>query len=441
LIIEGASILLGRELTFVNQGFIEISCNGLITDAKSGKLSRHNIGAKSTEIDSKNEIINAEQFLVVPGFINAHTHIGDSIGKDLGVQSGLEARVHPVYGIKQSILKNTRPEYLRSFIRNSAISMVKKGITAFADFREGGEEGVRLLRDSISDLPIKCVLLGRVESYFDPKKMLTIHSEKTISFPKQKKVKSTKEKGLTSRQLQHARRVLRISDGLGLSGANENSDESLKQYHSLIEEQKNIGRKALKRPLLSIHAAESRGTSKFSITKTGKREVERIMQYLKPDFIVHMTNATDEEFALLASRGCGIVTCPRANGVIGVGLPRVAKMLKTGCTIALGTDNVMLNSPDILREMDYIWKVSRASEKKEFLNPLDILKFATVNGADLLGLNSGYIGPGRAADLVFIDKRHIDLYPIHNAYASIIQRVSQDSIRAVMINGKFVDVL
>jgi hypothetical protein len=43
--------------------------------------------------------------------------------------------------------------------------------------------------------------------------------------------------------------------------------------------------------------------------------------------------------------------------------------------------------------------------------------------------------------LIFIDKRHIDLYPIHNAYASIIHRVSQDSIRAVMINGRFVDEL
>ncbi|HJT50084.1 MAG TPA: amidohydrolase family protein [Nitrososphaeraceae archaeon] len=441
MIIKGASILLGRELTFVNQGFIEISSNGIIANAGSGKHSKRSIVAESTETNSKNEIINAEEFLVIPGFINAHMHIGDSIGKDIGVQSGLEARVHPIFGIKQSILKNTRPEYLRSFIRNSAISMIKKGITAFADFREGGEEGVRLLRDSISDLPIKCVVLGRVESYFHPKKILTIHSEKTIPFSKQKNAKPTKTGGLTSQQLQHARRVLLISDGLGLSGANENSDASLEQYHSLIEEQKNTAVKSIKRPLLSIHAAESRETSKFSIIKTGKTEVERIMQYLKPDFIVHMTNAADEDFALLASHGCGIVICPRANGVIGVGLPRVAKMLKTGCTIAIGTDNVMLNSPDVLREMDYIWKVSRASEKEEFLNPLDILKFATVNGADLLGLNSGYIAPGRAADLVFIDKRHIDLYPIHNAYASIVHRVSQDSIRAVMINGKFVDVL
>jgi cytosine/adenosine deaminase-related metal-dependent hydrolase len=434
-------MLLGRELTFVNQGFIEISSNGLITSAGAGIHSKQNNVAKGRDIDSSNKRINAEEFLVIPGFINAHTHIGDSIGKDLGVELGLEARVHPVFGIKRSILKNTRQEYLKSFMRNSAISMMKKGITAFADFREGGEEGVRLLKDAISGLPIKCVVLGRVESYFDPKKTMTIHSEKTKTTLKQKKAKLIKKVCLTSEQLQNARQVLLMSDGLGLSGANENSDESLKQYHCLIAEQNDLNGKSLKRPLLSIHAAESTETTKFSILRTGRTEVQRIMQYLKPHFIVHMTNAIDEDIALLASNGCGIVICPRANGVIGVGIPRVAKMLKTGCKIAIGTDNVMLNSPNILREMDYVWKVSRATEKEELLSPRNILKFATVNGADLLALNSGYIAPGRDADLIFIDKRHIDLYPIHNAYASIVHRTSQDSIRAVMINGKFVDEL
>jgi cytosine/adenosine deaminase-related metal-dependent hydrolase len=64
---------------------------------------------------------------------------------------------------------------------------------------------------------------------------------------------------------------------------------------------------------------------------------------------------------------------------------------------------------------------------------------ATVNGAEILGLNSGHIVEGRSADLIFIDKQHIDLSPIHNPYAAIVHRASKDSIRAVMINGKFID--
>jgi cytosine/adenosine deaminase-related metal-dependent hydrolase len=64
---------------------------------------------------------------------------------------------------------------------------------------------------------------------------------------------------------------------------------------------------------------------------------------------------------------------------------------------------------------------------------------ATINAAQILRLNTGCIEAGRAADLLFIDKKHADLYPIHDPYAAIVHRLSQSSIRAVMINGRFVD--
>jgi cytosine/adenosine deaminase-related metal-dependent hydrolase len=68
----------------------------------------------------------------------------------------------------------------------------------------------------------------------------------------------------------------------------------------------------------------------------------------------------------------------------------------------------------------------------------EILKMATVNGARILRLNSGCIEAGRAADLIFIDKGHADLYPMHDPHASIVHRLSESSIRSVMIDGRFV---
>ena len=441
LIIGNASMLLGKDLSFVSQGFIEIGEDGIIKRAAALGQSSFTDIIKNNSSNNDIEEIDAGGFLVTPGFINAHTHIGDSIGKDIAVDSGLYTRVHPIFGIKRSILKNTRADHLKSFMRASAISMMKKGITAFADFREGGKYGVELLRDAIYDLPIKCVTLGRVESYFNPMRRQVKNSQNIRRAIRQKDKNISKIRSLTREQLEKVSEVLLHSDGIGLSGANENTDESLSQYRDLLEKHKKITSTIIKKPLLSIHAAESESTSEFSKLTTGKTEVQRIMKYLKPDFIVHMTNAVDGDFSLLARSKCGIVICPRANGVIGAGIPRVAKMLKSGCTVAIGTDNVMLNSPDILREMDYIWKVSRARGGNEFLAAKDILKLATVNAAKILRLNSGYIGAGRAADLIFIDKNHIDLYPIHNPYASIVHRTTQDSIRAVMINGKFVNAL
>jgi cytosine/adenosine deaminase-related metal-dependent hydrolase len=193
-----------------------------------------------------------------------------------------------------------------------------------------------------------------------------------------------------------------------------------------------------KKLLTAIHAAESENTVELSKSLTGKTEVARIMRYLKPDIIIHMTHATKKDISSVSRKRIGVVVCPRANGIVGAGIPRVGKMLELGCIIGIGSDNVMLNSPDILRELDYIWKASRSVERS-FLSAREILKMATVNNAEILRLNSGYLQGGRAADIIFIDKSHVDLYPTHNPFASIVHRASQDSIKAVMIDGRFVN--
>ena len=425
-IIKNASLLLGKDLTFVNTGFIEIGKNGIIKNVRAGNYN-------GDDNDCGN-IVDAEGFLIIPGFINAHTHIGDSIGKDVAVDSGLNARIHPVFGVKKRILQKSKPEHLKTFIRSSAISMMRKGIVAFGDFREGGPYGIKLLKEAIHNLSIKCVILGRVEYYIDlAKKVLDDNVVCKGEVGREGRKKNTVR--LPPHILQTVSNVLQVADGLGISSANENSDESLKQYKELLQKKNNNKKRQSKKLLMAIHAAESQNTNDFSRSKT---EVVRIMQYLKPDIIVHMTNATDDDISIVAKKRIGVIVCPRANGILGVGIPKVAKMLKYGCIVGIGTDNVMLNSPDIFREMDYLWKVSRATEP-EFISAREILKMATVNGAEILGLNSGCIKTGRSADIMFIDKKHLDLYPIHDPYSSLVHRASQDSIRAIMINGEFID--
>jgi cytosine/adenosine deaminase-related metal-dependent hydrolase len=391
LVITNASLLLGKELDYVEQGYIEIE-NGRITSAATDDYK-----GSGKKLDSKG-------FLIIPGLVNAHTHIGDSIGKDIAAGQRLDARVHPVFGAKKKILQKSLPEHLKAFIRNSAVSMMKNGVVAFADFREDGLEGIRLLKEAVEGLPIKCVTLGRVDYYSNSPKDAP---------------------GLPPKAGEQVKQVLERADGLGISGANQNTDAALVQYRRLA------GKK-----LVAIHAAESKETVKFSKVHTGKSEVDRIMEHLKPDFVVHMTNATENEMSLVAKSGTSVVICPRANGVLGAGMPKVAQMLKQDCLVAIGTDNVMLNSPDILRELDYTWKASRATEG-EMIKAQELLKMATINAAQILRLNTGCIEAGRAADLVFIDKMHADLYPIHDPYAAVVHRLSQSSIRAVMIDGRF----
>ena len=417
ILIKNASLLKGPDLLFVERGVIQISDNGIITGVGTDR--------EFSPMERESSIFDAEGLLLLPGLINAHTHVGDSIAKDFTSDPDLSSTVDPIVGIKRKILSRTDPNLLEAFMRNTAISMLKGGIVAFADFREGGLDGVKLLRKAVFGLKIKPLVLGRIEKYFEP------------SYPHSASGLDTNGSPIDSAVLaQEVFDVLDVSDGLGISGTNENTDQSLIEYSKAVRNYGNTSTLKTKR-LLAIHAAESEETTALSIRKSGLTEVERAIKFLQPDFVVHMTQATDKDITAIAINKIGAVICPRSNGLIGCGVPRIADMMNNGCVVGLGTDNVMLNSPDIFKEMDYIWKVSRAKGTQQ-ISARDILKMATVNGAEILHLNSGCIQPGRSADMMFIDKRHLDLYPIHDPYSAIVQRVGQSSIMGVMINGEFV---
>lgn len=421
LILKNLSLFSGNDLEFVDSGCIVIGVQGQIT----------HVGKRRYDINKKNDrVFDGEGLLACPGFINAHTHIGDSFGKDIGIDLDLdlEQRIHPKYGFKKRILNNSKRDHLMSFMRGTAQSMMKRGITAFADFREGEIEGLKLLDDALSGLSIKCIRLGRPEYYFNLE--IRKNQENSLS-----NTTMERKSSLSEDFIKRASNVLGFSDGFGLSGANENTDESLDYFRKLASEYK---KKSKRKIMVGIHAAESQSTVKFSFSLMNKNEVQRILRYLRPDFVVHMTNASDEDVSNIAKQGIGVVVCPRSNAVLRTGFPDVPKMFRSGCCVGIGTDNVMINSPDMFREMEFLWKMSKTIHRGP-LSARDVLKMATINGGKILNINSGSIAPKMAADIVFFKKDHIDLAPLHDPYAAVVHRADINSISSVMINGKLVD--
>jgi cytosine/adenosine deaminase-related metal-dependent hydrolase len=403
LTISNISLFIGENLEYIDRGYVVVK-NGIIESAGTGDYKGR----------SDRAIYDGEGILAIPGFINAHTHIGDSFGKDIGVDSAFETRIHPIYGIKNKILRKSERKHLVNFMRSSAMSMMRNGIVAFADFRESGLQGIDQIKEAISGLSIKGIVLGRPEFYHDI-------SKDFVKNPK-----------LPPDVMELVYQIANAADGLGISGANENTDNSLNEYGKVL---KNSLKKNF---LIGIHAAESLETTKKSITVTGKSEVERIVSNLLPNFVVHLTQASNVDIELVARKKIGIVVCPRANGTLGVGIPRIAKMLSSGCCVGIGTDNIMINSPDMFRELDYVWKVSRTLADPP-ISAREILKMATVNGGKILDINSGAIMSGKSADIIFIDKNNLDISPMHDPYVSVIHRANANCILNVMINGKFVD--
>ena len=392
MLIRNISLLYGKELDYIQNTNVRIS--GKHIGQIGTKLSPH-----------KDEtVLDCEGLLMMPGLINSHTHIGDSIAKDIGIDLDIEEKIHPVSGFKQKILKNSAKSHLTSFVKNSCISMIRKGITSFIDFREGGIAGIDLLKNATLNIPIRPTILGRIEYYQDLKSI-----KNNTPIPKSFKL-----------DLQN---LLMNCDGLGISGPNEFSDSALEYF-------------ATTRKIRAIHSSETEESNKISQKVHGKTETQRAL-LAKPNFLIHMTYASKKDLIMAIKNRVNIVICPRANGSLAEGIPDVNLMLDTGCNIAIGTDNVMINSPDMFREMDYLWKVSMGMKKKRLL-PKSILKMATTNASNLLGSKVGIIQNKKMADCIFIEKHSIDLDPMHNPHASIVQRASENTIRAVMYEGELV---
>ena len=391
MILKNISILYGTELKYIESTDVQIK-NGIFK-----KISK--------KISSKEKSIDCSNLLLIPGFINSHTHIADSIGKDLSIDADVDSKIHPMIGLKQKLLKETSKKSLSKYIKNSAKSMIKKGITTFIDFREGGLDGVLLLKSALDNLPIRCIILGRIEHYNTKNEI-----KQNMSLPKE--------------HIKQLTQLLKNCDGIGISGTNENSNSNLQSY-------------AKTKKIRAIHAAETKDSVNTSKKLTTKSEIQRAM-LLRPSFLIHMTFATKNDLKLVAKNTRGIVICPRANSSLAEGIPDISSMQKSGCNITIGTDNVMINSPDIFREMDYLWKITMGMSKSRF-DPKQILKMATVNAGKMLNQKIGCIKENYFADCLFINKNSLDLEPMNNVYASIVHRASENSINAVMIGGKIVN--
>ncbi|MFW6318346.1 MAG: amidohydrolase family protein, partial [Halorubrum sp.] len=119
---------------------------------------------------------------------------------------------------------------------------------------------------------------------------------------------------------------------------------------------------------------------------------------------------------------------PRSNLVTNVGVPPIRELAER-TTVALGTDNVMTDSPSMFREMEFAAKLSD-------LPAPEVLRMATVNGAAIAGLNRGVIEPGADADLLVLDGDSDNLTRARDLVRAIVRRAGQADVSRVVIGGE-----
>lgn len=336
------------------------------------------------------EIIDASDKIVCPRFINSHTHIGDSIIKDEGDGLSLDEVVKPPHGIKHLALESASDDELIEAMRESMWDMHNLGISHFIDYREGGLEGVKLIKEASKDIPITPIILGRDSSFYgeDP----NYHQVKVA-----------------------IRKLLKHADGIGLSGFGE-IDTTVAEI--ICEKCEAAGK------ISSIHVAESESNQFTSLEKTGKTEPQRAFE-AGFNQVVHMTNPKNDDIELLSKSNSSLTICPRSNGALSVGIIPLFDILKTGVKPLIGSDNIMINRPNLFREMEFTLKIMKGFSKN-YIAPVEVLKMATttVCVADSLSekIKKPYIEEGQKGQFMIINQKS------NNPYLSLINRTEIDDI-------------
>lgn len=309
---------------------------------------------ESAEVDSED--------VILPAFVNAHTHVGDSIAKEAGGGLSLEELVAPPDGLKHRLLRDaSRAELVEAMARSFSF-MEQSGTGAFVEFREGGVEGVEAIEAALGDSNLEAVVLGR----------------ETV-------------------------KAMEASDGFGASGANDG--EFGRQRNATAEAGK----------LFGIHAGE-----------VDESDINPALD-LDPDFLVHMVYAEELHLDRVEDSEIPVAVCPRSNLVTGVGVPPIGE-LASRTTVALGTDNVMLNSPSMFREMEFTAKLADVPAS-------EVLRMATVHGADLAGLNCGLVEEGRDARLLVLDGGSDNLGGSREVARAVVRRAGVSDVARVVFPG------
>ena len=336
------------------------------------------------------KVIDASKKIICPRFINAHTHIGDGIIKDEGDGLSLSEIVKPPTGIKHLALESAEDEDIIQSMKESMWDMYNSGTSHFIDYREGGLEGVMLLKEACADIPIKPIILARDSSFYGED--ANYHRVKMV-----------------------LRKLLKHADGIGLSGFGEISTTVAEIICEKCEKAGKIS---------SIHVAESESNQFESLEKTEKTEPERAIE-AGFNQIVHMTNPKNDDIKELASSNSSLCISPRSNGALNVGMIPLREVLDSGVKPLIGSDNIMINSPNMFREMEFCLK-SMKGISRSYIAPSDILKMATTNVcvADSLKdkINKQYIDVGQKAEFMILNQLS------NNPYLSLINRTERTDI-------------
>ena len=355
------------------------------------------------------ETLDAEGSLVVPGLVNAHTHVAMTLLRGYADDKPLDAWLREDIWPAEAELTD---DDIEAGAALGALEMIRSGTTAFAD--------MYFAMDRVAEVVDRAGLRARLG-----------HGVVTVGKDEADARADVEESLAVARELDGA------ADGRIRTAFMPHSLTTVGEAHLRegVAEAREAG------VPVHLHANETTDEVDPIVDERGERPIAYAagLDALGPDdFFAHGVHLDDGEIDRLAEAGTAIVHCPASNMKLASGMAPVQRLRDAGVTVALGTDGAASNNDlDVFDEMRDAAMLGKLAADDAAAVPAEaVVEMATAAGADAPGLPGGRIEPGAAADLAVVDLDVPHLTPVHDPVSHLAYAARGSDVRHTVCDGE-----
>ncbi|WFA07046.1 amidohydrolase family protein [Bacillus sp. HSf4] len=367
-------------------------------------------------------VVDAENMVIMPGFVDTHRHVWESVIRGIGADWSLQTYLNRIYYGNYGAMLRPEDSWIANYL--GALEALDAGVTTLLDWTmiESPDHTDQLIA-GLQDAGIRGVFAFGTSgdaAYWNRESELS--------------------------NMEEARRVKKayfqsddqlLSMGLAIRGPEFSSwDTSVFEINTARELD----------ALCSMHIA-------FGNWGAQDRSIEKLHQagLLGPDLnMVHVNAISGEEMKMLAAHGSSISVTPEIEMMMGHGYPVTGLALEQGVCPTLGVDVVTSTGGDLFAQMKFALQAERAKQNEAQLeqgimpgpelgiSAEQILKAATIDGARALKLDHkiGSLTPGKEADFIMVKSDSLNLLPLTDPVGAIVQCTHPGNVDSVYVAGK-----
>ena len=362
-------------------------------------------GTFDQEIDGKGNVL-------MPGFVNAHTHVPMTAMRGYGdgnnLQDWLNNYIFPVEA-------RWDDRAVRSCTALGLAEMIASGVTTIADMYMHTDIIAQEVASAGISANLCCggVLFGDT---FDP----ATHGD------------CVAQRELTEKWHNYNDGQIRIDASIH---GEYTSRKELWQWMADYARDHGLG--------MHVHISETKAEHEACLARHGKTPIQTLDEYGVWDgraIAAHCVWTTPEDWAIMAEKGISAIHNPISNLKLGSGIAPVPAMKKAGVNVCLGTDGVSSNNcTDFFSDLKFAAILHNGANCDPLaLLPLDALKMATRDGGVALGRKTGVIQAGYEADLILVDFSHLNLTPCHSVISNLAYAAHGSDVCMNMARGKVI---